>query len=149
MSLLAAQHINLKLAASTQEGVIRELAQELFNSGHIGDLEQFIQDTMARESMGPTGIGYGIAIPHGKSTAVLKPAIAFGRSEDGLTWNSLDAEPVKLVFLLAVPQESADNYHLKVLAALARHLIHEDFRSRLAACSDKDELVKLLGTITI
>lgn len=148
MNLLTAEHINLNLAAGDQEGVIRELARELHATGHVSDLEQFILDTMEREALGPTGMGHGIAIPHGKSRAVVTPAIAFGRSSSGLPWNSLDDEPVKLVFLLAVPAESADNYHLKVLASLARKLIHEDFRDKLAACSDKDELVELMGTLT-
>lgn len=149
MSLLTAEHINLDLAATSQEGVIRELAKELFASGHVSDLEQFVADTMAREALGPTGIGHGIAIPHGKSAAVQTPAIAFGRSVRGLEWNSLDEEPVKLVFLLAVPEQSADNYHLKVLAALARKLIHVEFRDKLTACNDKEKLVSLLGGITI
>ena len=78
-----------------------------------------------------TGVGFGIGIPHGKSSSVLTPPIAFGRSNEGIEFDAIDGQPVRLVFLLAIPDTVDDKEYLNTLAKLARLIVHEDFRQKL------------------
>ena len=86
---------------------------------------------MAREQeTGGTGMESGIAIPHAKSPAVVRPSVAFGRSEAGVDFGAEDGSSADLIFLIAAP-EGADDLHVRVLSRLARRLIHEEFRTAL------------------
>jgi len=98
---------------------------------------------MAREALGSTGIGQGIAIPHGKSDCVTKLVSAFGVSRTGVPFDSLDGEPVHLFFLLVAPEDSAGP-HLKALARISRLLKDKHFRDTLRLAKDEPELVKTL-----
>lgn len=107
----------------------------------------FYNSVMDREKLSTTGIGFNIAIPHGKSCAVSEPTVAFARLTKGVDWDSLDGEPVQIVFLLSVPIASSSNEHLKILAALSRKLMHEDFKGKLFHITDKREMFNLLQDI--
>jgi fructose-specific phosphotransferase system IIA component len=98
---------------------------------------------MAREAQSTTGIGMGIAIPHGKSNAVKKTSIAFGRSERGVDFQSLDSELAHLFFLIAVPEDAKDE-HLRLLSQLSRKLVHQEVRQRLMETGSKEEVLKIL-----
>lgn len=106
--------------------------------------ETFLKSVLDREELSTTGIGFRIAIPHGKSCAVAEPTVAFARLKKPLDWNSLDGEPVEVVFLLAVPSVSASDEHLRILSALARKLMHEEFKEKLFTSQDKKELESFL-----
>ena len=98
---------------------------------------------LAREELSTTGIGDGIAIPHGKTSAVKKAALAAAISKNGVDYDSLDGAPAKLFFMIAVPNNS-DNLHLEVLARLSTILMDEKFRANLIDCTDKDEFLRLI-----
>ena len=135
---------NLK-AHETKEEVIRELVQLLVTAGDIKekDTAKLVQILMKRESLGSTGIGQGVAIPHGKSDGVTKLIGAFGVSQTGVSFDALDGEPVTLCFLLIAPEDSAGP-HLKALARISRLLKDRHFRDKLRAAKDEKALVKIL-----
>ena len=96
--------ISLDVKGTTKDEVLHELAQLLLDGGYISDIDQFVKDIYVRESMGITGAGNHVAIPHGKSGAVLQNTIAIGRSDHMVEWESYDDEPVNLFFLFCVSE---------------------------------------------
>lgn len=145
--LLTAETVFLPLAAASKEACIEAMIDGLRQSGSVSDKKAYMEAVLNREAGGSTGIGFGVAIPHGKSKGVAKPGLAFARLAQPIDWQSLDGAPVSMVFMIAVPEEAAGNEHLNILVALSRKLIHEDFRGQLAAVQTADELAGLLGTI--
>lgn len=138
--------IQLELKAKTKNQVITELSNMLKVENRISDLKLFMEDVYERESLGSTGIGFKIAIPHTKSKYVTKPSLVFGKTDDGIEFESLDNEPAKLFFMIAMP-ESGSNSHLQVLALLSRNLIHEEFRDQLFEAKTPQEVLDILRTI--
>ena len=139
--------MKLNLKSNTKEEIIKELASLIDKENRLNDYEKYVQEVLHRESLTTTGIGFGIAIPHGKSDAVKIPTVALGKVSEGVDWESLDGEPVKIIFLLAVPEEAASNQHLKILAALSRKLMNEEFIHELFNSTDKDRLLELLMNV--
>ncbi|MBI3021520.1 MAG: PTS sugar transporter subunit IIA [Candidatus Omnitrophica bacterium] len=136
--------IGLKSQANKEE-VIRELVELLVRAGAIKekDVGKLVQTLLKRESLGSTGIGQGVAIPHGKSDCVTKLVAAFGVSSSGVNFDSLDGEPVHIFFLLIAPEDSAGP-HLKALARISRLLKDKHFRDSLRAANDEKTLVKII-----
>ena len=128
------------LKAKDKNGVLKELVGVLKENGVVDDEEGFLEVVMKREEEFSTGIGYGVAIPHGKSGLVKKPAIVFGKSRQGIDYNSMDGKPAHLFFLIAVPDNS-DELHLKVLAELSRSLMHKEVREELEKASTPEEVI--------
>lgn len=139
--------IKLNITANNKESCMKELISLMELEGRLNDASCYTEEVLNRESLSTTGIGFGIAIPHGKCGAVKVPTVAFGRLNNGIEWQSLDGEPVNMIFLLAVPKEAESNEHLKILAALSRKLMNEDFRKDLLNIQEKDELLSLLESI--
>jgi len=144
--LTAPTLINLDLKSLTKEQVFKELAELLFIDKRISEIKGFIGDLKVREALGSTGIGLGIAIPHAKSSFVEVPSLVFGRSVNGIEFDSLDGEPANLFFMIAMP-ETGSNMHLKALALLSRNLIHENFRNRLYKAKTNEDVIKILESI--
>lgn len=140
--------IETKLSGSTRDDIIDELIHKLDTSAILTSTTDFKQTILAREAEGTTGLGMNIAIPHGKSATVKKPAVAFGIQQEGVDWNSMDGSPAKLIFMIAVPEERAGNDHLKILQMLSRRLMDEQFREELLQVTSKEEAYKLLDTIS-
>jgi len=136
--------MTMDLQATDKWGAIAELAALLVPGGRISSLEQYLQAVREREAQVSTGVGMGIGIPHGKSDAVLLPTIAFGRSWPGIAWDSIDEQPVYLLFLLAVPASYGDREYMQTLAKLARLLVHETFRQKLMAARTKPEILSAI-----
>jgi PTS system nitrogen regulatory IIA component len=129
------------LKATTKEEVLKELVSILKKNGVIDDEEGFLNIVKKREEEFSTGIGYGIAIPHGKSDLVKKPSVVFGKSKKGVDYNSMDGKSAYIFFLIAVP-ENSDDLHLKVLAELSRSLMHEEVRKMLEKASTPEDVIK-------
>ncbi|MBU1142683.1 MAG: PTS sugar transporter subunit IIA [Firmicutes bacterium] len=136
----------MDLKSVTKDGVLFELAHSLYLENRVSDTKLFLNDVYEREEIVSTGIGMKIAIPHAKSKHVLIPTVIFGKSEKGIDFNSLDSKPAHLFFMIAMPDESA-NQHLKVLALLSRKLMHESFRESLMLAKTKEEVLALLYTM--
>ncbi len=145
--LLDAKSVKIPLSAPSKEEAIRLLVDSLAEGGSVSDKAAYLEAVLQREATGSTGIGFGVAIPHGKSPGVAKAGIAFAKLAQPLEWASLDGNPVQVVFMIAVPQEAAGNEHLKILIAISRKLIDEEFRGKLIAVANYDQLAALLADI--
>ena len=141
--LLNVNLIKLELTSKTKEDVIKEMANILDENGKLLDKDKYIKAVTAREKEFSTGIGMGIAIPHGKSSGVKEAALVFGRSINGIDYQSMDDEPAHIFFLIAVPEESSDE-HLKILSQISRKLMHKDLRESLMKATSSDEVITLL-----
>ncbi|URJ60312.1 PTS fructose transporter subunit IIABC [Paenibacillus polymyxa] len=139
--------INLDLEGTTRDAVVDEMIGALERTGAVSSASDFKQAILAREEEGSTGIGMNIAIPHGKSEAVLKPSVVFGIKQGGVDWNSADGSEAKLIFMIAVPRNSKENAHLKVLQMLSRKLMDNHFREALLAAATKEEAYQLLDQV--
>ena len=146
MDFLSKKAIVIDIKSTKKEDAIKELVDALLNSGDIEKRcrNKLIESLMARESLGSTAIGQGIAIPHAKSDCVDKLVAAFGISKKGVDFDSLDGEPAYIFFLLVAPQDSAGP-HLKALARISRLLKDKYFRDRLRACSDEKAIIKIIS----
>ena len=146
MEFLDERAVTTHLAAhQNKEAVIQELVKLLVAAGSIKerDVAKLVQTLMKRESLGSTGIGQGVAIPHGKSDCVNRLVAAFGVSHTGINFDALDGEPVTLFFLLVAPEDSAGP-HLKALARISRLLKDKHFRDSLRAAKDEKTLVAII-----
>jgi fructose-specific phosphotransferase system IIA component len=134
-----------EIKASKKEDVIKELVEALINAGEIEKRcrNKLVEALMAREELGSTAIGQGVAIPHAKSDSVQKLVAAFGLSSRGVDFDSLDGELVYILFLLVAPQDSAGP-HLKALARISRLLKDKYFRDNLRACKDDKSIIKTI-----
>ncbi|WP_040825526.1 PTS sugar transporter subunit IIA [Thermanaerovibrio velox] len=144
MDLMPMSLVKLDLKGCTREEVIEEMAEMICCEGFLGDRDAYVRDVMAREALGTTGVGMGIAIPHGKSSGVKKPCVAFGRKASGIEWGSLDGEPARLVFMIAVPAEGALDQHLKILQSLSRRLMDDPLREGLMRATSPSDAIALL-----
>jgi len=144
--LFAKTTTSFDLQARTADDVIAELTTMLVNDGVVSDAQAFIQEIKDREAISTTAFGDGLAIPHAQSPVVNEARIVFGRSAKGIEYQSMDGEPVHLFFLIAVPLAKS-NLHLQALAALARKLVHEEFREACLNVSSYQELHQLMSQI--
>jgi PTS system nitrogen regulatory IIA component len=132
-----------EIKATDKIGVIREFAGILQATGRVTDAEALVRVLLERESLGSTGIGDGVAIPHGKLSFISNMVVAFGRSSRGVDFQSLDAKPVYLFFLLVTPDNKPGD-HLKALARISRILKNPVLRENLKRTSDRQELKRLI-----
>lgn len=146
LNMIKKEYMNLDLKAQTKSEVIDELAKGLDSTGVVSDLEKLIHDIKVRESLSTTGIGFKIALPHAKSKYIKEPAIAFGKSKEGIDYDSMDGVDAHLFFLICMPEDGG-NLHLKALSRLSRNLIHESFREALENAKTKEEVLNVLKDI--
>ncbi len=140
--LLKKESISLKAAPSNKAECLEMAISLMEKAGNISDYKAYKEQVFFRETEGTTGIGDGIAIPHGKCDAVKSPGLAAMVIPNGVEYEALDGEPVDLLFLIAAPN-TKDNVHLDVLAKLSRLLMHEDFVSGLKNASSPDEFLAI------
>ena len=143
MEFLNKKALTVSLKATDKDDVIRELVDLLAKAEDIRNREDLVKGLLARESLGSTGIGQGIGIPHAKSQNVKNLTAAFGLSQKGVNFDSLDGEPVFIFFLLLAPEESAGP-HLKALARISRMLKDKYFRELLRKAKDEKEALRII-----
>ena len=143
VDFLSQEAISVELEAQTKEESIKELVQLLHKAKKIKDVNHIVKILMEREELGSTGIGQGIAIPHGKSDTIRTIVAAFGISKKGIGFDALDGESVNLVFLLVAPHDSA-GAHLKALAKISRLLKDKFFRQALREAKDSKEVMRII-----
>jgi PTS system nitrogen regulatory IIA component len=118
------------LKGETKEEVLRELVSSLKEMGLIENVEEAVKVILDREKLGSTGIGDGVAIPHGKMKKLQNVLCAFGRSSKGISFGAVDGQPVHIFFLLLAPEEST-GLHLKMLSRISRIVRDASFRKKL------------------
>ncbi|WP_088072591.1 PTS fructose transporter subunit IIABC [Gottfriedia luciferensis] len=141
--LLKRDTVLIEIDSTSKNSVIDELVDVLDQAGRLNNKELFKEAILKREGQSTTGIGEGIAIPHAKTSAVKIPSIAFGRSNEGINYDSLDGQPAHLFFMIAA-SEGADNAHLETLSRLSTLLMDEEFRSSLLGAENADEVIRLI-----
>ena len=141
--LLDKQSISLNGAPKDKKEALDQVVDLMAKSGKINDVEAYRQRVYAREEESTTGIGEGIAIPHGKCDAVTKPVLAAMVVKDGVDFDSLDGEPVHLIFLIAAPN-TEDNIHLDVLSKLSVLLMDEQFTADLLNAKSVAEFLEIV-----
>ena len=135
--------VSADLKATTKDAVLRELVDVLAKAEGIKNKEDLVKVLMSRESLGSTGIGQGVGIPHAKTNAVKKLVAALGISTNGVHFDALDGEPVHIFFLLVAPEDSAGP-HLKGLARISRLLKDKHFRDSLKVLKEDKAILKLI-----
>lgn len=140
--LLATNCMILDLEATEKRAAIDEMVHKLYEAGRINDEEKFKEGILNREAQTSTGLGDGIAMPHSKNAAVIKPTVLFARSHKGVNYEALDGQPVYLFFMIAAP-EGANDTHLQALAALSGLLMDPNFTAKLKEVQSEDEVLAL------
>ena len=143
IELLDKKSISLEAAPKSKSEALDLAVDLMAESGKIKDKEAYKKLAYAREEESTTGVGEGIAIPHGKGDCVDKPGLAAMVIKDGVDFEALDEEPVNILFLIAAP-DTEDNVHLDVLSKLSMMLMDEDFRNSLINAKDVDEFIDIV-----
>jgi PTS system nitrogen regulatory IIA component len=144
LDILDKQMIIPQLASTSKEGVLRELIRAIAHVEKQVDENRLMEILLERESLGSTGIGEGVAIPHGKSKDIKRLLASFGRSLAGMDFQAMDGKPTHLFFLLVAPENSAGT-HLKALARISRLMKDNVFRKRLMEVSSGEEIYSLFS----
>ena len=141
--LLDKNSINLNASPQNKKEALDQAVELMARSGKINDVEAYRKQVYAREEESTTGVGEGIAIPHGKCSAVNAPGLSAMVIKDGVDFDSLDGEPVNILFLIAAP-DTEDNVHMDVLSKLSVLLMDEEFVDSLKKARDVDEFLSLI-----
>ncbi|MEA2039155.1 MAG: PTS sugar transporter subunit IIA [Thermodesulfobacteriota bacterium] len=141
--IIAEDNVLPELKSVDKRGVLEELAGVISNHEPSIDQGALVSVLLERERLGTTGIGDGVAIPHGKLSGIRRPIISFGRSKNGLDFDSIDGEPAHLFCLLIAPENSS-GVHLQVLARIAKVLKSSALRKKLMGADTRKELYQVI-----
>jgi nitrogen PTS system EIIA component len=144
IELLNKDRILPGIKATDKRGVIEELADTLVSGIYHFNREKVIEVLLERERLGSTGIGDNIAIPHGKLQNLDQLVLSFGRSLEGVNFDSMDGKPTNLFFLLMAPENSV-GVHLKALAKISRMLKNSAFRQSLMTAANAENIYQLIA----
>lgn len=146
--MLNVKNIKLNMTARTKEEVIEELTDLLIQDGAVTNKEDFIRDVWLREELGSTGFENHIAIPHGKSSGVSRTALAIGRTQHAIPWETMDGSDVRCVILFAVCLVDQNATHIRLLAQVSGSLADEDIIAKLLVESDPHKIIALFNSQT-
>ncbi len=141
--ILTSMRVKVPLEATSKDEVLRELVDVLTRDGCVENPDEVLRVVQEREKVLSTGIGHGVALPHGKSDVCADLVIAAGVTRDGVEFDALDEQPVRLVFLLVGP-ESAAGAHIKALSRISRLVRRRDLRDQLIQASDRASFLALV-----
>lgn len=142
--LLTPERVRVPLRGASKQELLQELVAVLHDAGVVADSEGVLASVRQREELLSTGVGSGVAIPHGKSNSVPELVMAAGVTRGPVDFDALDGQPVHLVFLLVGP-EAAAGQHVKALSRISRMVRRDGFRERLMAAQTAGEFVALLA----
>ena len=146
--MLNVKNIKLNMTARTKEEVIEELTDLLIQDGAVTNKEDFIRDVWLREELGSTGFENHIAIPHGKSSGVSRTALAIGRTQHAIPWETMDGSDVRCVILFAVCLVDQNATHIRLLAQVSGSLADEDIIAKLLVESAPHKIIALFNSET-
>ena len=141
--ILVPEAVISELKSSEKRGVLEEMVHGLVQAVPSIDEGQLLDVLVERESLQSTGIGEGVAIPHGKLAGISDLMAGFARSSSGVNFDSIDGAPTTLFFLLVVPEQSG-GHHLKALARISRFLRDESFRKKLVEASGVEDILRAI-----
>lgn len=143
MSFLDPKCVILPVKGKDKKSIIRELIDILERHHRVKNKEEAFKSVMEREKLGSTGVGLGVAIPHGRTSAVDKLVGALGISPEGVDFESLDGEPVHFIFLILSPLDATGDY-LRAISRVARFFKDKFFRETLKNVSSVEEAIKII-----
>lgn len=143
MDILVRDGAILDLASDTKEAVLEEMARSLAAAEKGLSAERLLQVLLEREALQSTGIGEGVAIPHGKMPGLEHLVACFARSVKGVDFESIDGQPTHLFFLLVVPEHSGGQ-HLKALARISRFFRDAEFRKKLMGAASLEDVFRAI-----
>ena len=146
--MLNVKNIKLNMTARTKEEVIEELTDLIIQDGAVTNKEDFIRDVWLREELGSTGFENHIAIPHGKSSGGSRTALAIGRTQHAIPWETMDGSDVRCVILFAVCLVDQNATHIRLLAQVSGSLADEDIIAKLLVESDPHKIIALFNSET-
>ena len=135
--------IDLNLKAKNKNAVIKELFENIKKSGQVENEELALEDLYTRESMGSTGIGKNVAVPHAKTEAVRELTVTLGISKNGIEYDAIDNENVNIFVMFLCPKNEAQEY-LRVLARISRMIKEDKFRENLIKAKTKEEIIEII-----
>jgi fructose-specific PTS system IIA-like component len=147
MSFLNPAAVNLNIAGNSAYSVLKNLAAMAEELGYVTDKQAFMQTLLLREQNHSTGFGSGVAVPHGKSAAVVTPFVLFARSTTDIDWKAMDEEGVNCWICIGIPQVGCDD-QVNVISTLCRKIIHQDFIQQLKTGSAQDVTALLNQTLS-
>lgn len=127
--IIKKENILFDVDAKDKADMIEQMVEAFSKEGYLSDKEQFHKDLLAREEVFPTYIGFGIGIPHGKSSGVIDAGLCVAKLKNPIAWN--EEESVDFIIMIAVSDEGKGEFHLQLLSKLSRLMMHEDFRNEL------------------
>ncbi|MBI5894264.1 MAG: PTS sugar transporter subunit IIA, partial [Deltaproteobacteria bacterium] len=130
--------------SNDKRGALEEMVNDIASKANGIDKDKLLEILVEREKLGSTGIGYGVAIPHGKIKGINHIIVSFGRSARGVDFQSLDSNPSHLFFLIIAPEDSTAG-HLKVLARISRLLHDASFRKKLMEAPLRDDIYRIIA----
>ena len=142
--LLSKDGIELNVTAKDRNDIIDKMTKLMLKTGRITDLNAYKELVLKREEEGSTGVGEGIAIPHGKGDCVTEPGLVAMVVPNGVEYDALDGKPVNLLFMIAAPNTS-DNVHLDVLSRLSTMLMDTEFKNKLTSAKSKEEFLNIIN----
>lgn len=142
--LLSKDGIELNVNAKDKNDIINKMTKLMLKTGRITDLNAYTELVLKREEEGSTGVGEGIAIPHGKGDCVTEPGLVAMVVPNGVEYDALDGKPVNLLFMIAAPNTS-DNVHLDVLSRLSTMLMDTEFKNKLISAKSKAEFLNIIN----
>jgi len=138
--MFSTKTILLDCPAQDKDSIIQAIAEHAVKTGLVSDAKAYVASVQHREAEFSTGVGYGVAIPHGKSEAVNTAFVIYARVKN-VEWNSFDGAPVDMVFQIGVPASDAGETHLRLLATLSRKLMKEEFRDAVRAANSAEAVL--------
>ncbi|CAM6190896.1 MULTISPECIES: PTS sugar transporter subunit IIA [Klebsiella] len=144
-SVLNVKNIKLNMMAKSKEEAIEELADLLVRDGAVINKDIFLQDVWLREEQGSTGFENHIAIPHGKSSGVARTALAIGRTQHHIPWETMDGSDVRCIILFAVCLEDQNTTHIRLLSQVSGSLADEEIVGKLLMEDSPQKIIDLLN----
>ncbi len=142
--LLSEKSIELNVKAKDKNDIIDKMTELMLKTGRITDLNEYKELVLKREEEGSTGVGEGIAIPHGKGNCVTEPGLVAMVVPEGVEYDALDGKPVNLLFMIAAPNTNS-NIHLDVLSRLSTMLMDSEFKNKLISAKSKKEFLEIIN----
>jgi PTS system nitrogen regulatory IIA component len=143
MDILVKDAVVLNLASKRKDDILEEMSQSLAAAEPSLSADRLLEVLIEREGLQSTGIGEGVAIPHGKMAGLDRLMASFARSPEGADFDSIDGQPTRLFFLLVVPEHSGGN-HLKALARISRFFRDSAFRAKLIDATSTDDIFRAI-----
>lgn len=145
-NVLNVKNIKLNLMAKSKEEAVEELTDLLVRDGAVNNKAQFLKDVWLREEQGSTGFENHIAIPHGKSSGVARTALAIGRTQYEIPWETMDGSDVRCIILFAVCLVDQNATHIRLLSQVSGSLADEEIIEELLKENDPQKIIALLSS---